>query len=108
MNETVKAIAHLVVEGTPELKVAAAQILGELRPDDPAIVEALQSQLSYGDNVLNRHILQALSRIGGKDGVAALVSRLREGGPTSDLVCHLLGQAGPSVVKTLANATTTG
>ena len=31
MNETLKAISRLVEEGTPELRVAAAQILGESR-----------------------------------------------------------------------------
>ncbi len=102
MNETLKAIARLVEEGSPELKVAAAQVLGELRPQDSALVQILTSQLTYGDNVLNRYILQALSRIGSDEAVATLVSRLRGGGPISDLVCHLLRQSGPGVVKTLA------
>ena len=36
--------------------------------------------------------------------MAILVSRLREGGPTRDLVCHLLGQAGPEAVKVLTRS----
>lgn len=104
MNETLKAIARLMEEGTPELKVAAAQVLGELKPQAAAVVQALGKQLTYGDNVLNRYILQALSQIGSDDAVAILVSRLRDGGPTRDLVCHLLGQAGPKAVKPLTRA----
>ncbi len=104
MNETLKAIAQLVEEGTAELKVAAAQILGELQAKNPAVVQALGRQLTYGDNVLNRCILQALSQIGSEEAVAILVSRLREGGPTRDLVTHLLGQAGPGAVKALTRA----
>ena len=91
MNETLKAIARLVEEGSPELKVAAAQILGELQPQESALVQVLTSQLTYGDNVLNRYILQALSRIGSEEAVATLVSRLRGGGPeliNFQNVCH--------------------
>lgn len=104
MNETLKAIARLMEEGTPELKVAAAQVLGELQPQAPGLVQALGKQLTYGDNVLNRYILQALSQIGSDEAVAILVSRLRDGGPTRDLVCYLLGQAGPKAVKPLTKA----
>lgn len=104
MNETLKAIARLLEEGTPELKVAAAQVLGELRPQNPPLVQALGKQLTYGDNVLNRCILQALSQIGSEEAVAILVSRLRDVGPTRDLVCHLLGQAGGKAVKVLTRA----
>jgi HEAT repeat protein len=104
MNETLKAITRLMEEGTPELKVAAAQVLGELKPQASAVVQALGKQLTYGDNVLNRYILQALSQIGSDEAVAILVSRLRDGGPTRDLVCHLLGQAGSKAVKPLTRA----
>ena len=41
MNETIKAILGTLQDGRPELQVAAAQILGELRPKEGAIVQGL-------------------------------------------------------------------
>ena len=41
MNEIFKTITNLLEAGKPELQVAAAQILGELRVKDPNVVRAL-------------------------------------------------------------------
>jgi len=50
MNETLTAVVRVLEEGSPELKVAASQILGELSPQEPAVVQALASHLTLGDN----------------------------------------------------------
>ncbi|MEE2887570.1 MAG: hypothetical protein VX951_09075 [Planctomycetota bacterium] len=102
MNETLKAIVRVLEEGTPELKVAASQVLGELSPKDQGVVQALSSNLTVGDNTLNRYILQALASIGSAEAIKILVGRMRDGGTTSDLVRHLMpGIAGP-VAESLA------
>ncbi len=104
MNETLKAIVHILDDGSPELKIAAAQVVGELQPKAAEVVVALERHLDYADNALNRYLLQALSRIGSEPAVGVLVARLREGGAAADLICHLLGEAGPSVAKVLAKS----
>lgn len=103
MNDTLKSIVRVLDEGTPELKVAASQILGELAPQDIAVVEALEGHLSLGDNTLNRYILQALAQIGSGPAIRALVGRLRDGGSTADLVRHLLSSIGGDVCEALAS-----
>ena len=76
MNETLKAIVRVLEEGTPELKVAASQVLGELSPKDQGVVQALSSNLTVGDNTLNRYILQALASIGSAEAIKILVGRV--------------------------------
>ena len=102
MNETLKAVVRVLEEGQAELKVAASQILGELAPQDPEVVQALRSQLTLGDNTLNRFILQALAKIGTGEAIEILVMRMRDGGGTADLVRHLLSSIGGAVADTLA------
>src|SRR5690606_7960173 len=41
MNDTIKSIVGILEEGKPELQVAAAQVLGELRPKETAAIAAL-------------------------------------------------------------------
>lgn len=103
MNSTLSAILRILEEGKPELQVAASQILGELSPKDTEVVERLAGCLTLGDNTLNRYILQSLAQIGTKEAVKVLVSRLRDGGATADLVRHLLGQVGGDVSTVLAD-----
>ncbi len=102
MNETLKSIVRVLDEGTPELKVAASQILGELAPQEVGVVQALSGQLTLGDNTLNRYILQALASIGSADAIKILVGRMRDGGGTADLVRHLLSSIGGRVAESLA------
>ncbi len=104
MNETLKAIVQVLDEGTPELKVASSQILGELAPQDVAVVEALDAHLTLGDNTLNRYILQALAQIGSTPAIRALVARMRDGGATADLARHLLSSIGGGVCESLAKS----
>ena len=63
MKDILKDIVRLLREGTPELQVAAAQVLGELRPTDHGVVEGLAEQLHRGDErILGRYLLTALSQ----------------------------------------------
>ena len=76
MNETTKAIVELLCEGKPELQVAAAQVLGELRPKDAAAIEALGDGPDRSP-VLGRFCLDALAKIGS----AAALGKLAEAEP---------------------------
>jgi len=104
MNDTLKEIVRLLREGDPELQVAAAQVLGELKPQDHAVVEGLAEQLHRGDErILGRYLLTALTKIGTPDAIATLVGRLTAGDALSDQVAHLLAQMGDAAHKPLAD-----
>jgi hypothetical protein len=75
MNETIKAILGTLEEGRPELQVAAAQILGELRPKDPAILAAL-GRAVHRSVVLGRFALDALAKIGTSAAIEEVVDAL--------------------------------
>lgn len=101
MQDAIKAILAILEDGTPELQIAAAQILGELRPTDAKVVEALAERLEGAEQYLSRHILTALSQIPTKPAVAALVARVADPSSDGDLVAHLLKGAGDSVTPQL-------
>lgn len=104
MKDILKDIVRLLREGTPELQVAAAQVLGELRPTDHGVVEGLAEQLHRGDErILGRYLLTALSQIGTPEAVATLVGRLANGDALSDQVAHLLASMGEVAHKPLAD-----
>ena len=63
MQDVIKAILRILEEGTPELQIAAAQVLGELRPADSSVVKALAERLGHAEHYLSRHILTALAQI---------------------------------------------
>lgn len=102
MDQTLKAILGILEEGTPELKIAACQVLGELRPRDSAASRALAQRLSAQEPFLTTFVLEALAQIGTTESVRALVSKLGVAGAVGERVAHLLGQMGPQVTKALA------
>jgi HEAT repeat protein len=65
----VDRIANLLRHADPEKRVAAAIVLGELRPRSKKVVAGLAELLETGGPALQRHALEALARI---DARAAL------------------------------------
>lgn len=102
MNDTLKAIVRVLEEGTPELQVAAAQILGELRPKAPAVTRALAEHVVPGEPLITRYALEALASIGTDDAVEVLVQCLHQGGAIAERVTHLLGRMGVEATKALS------
>ncbi|MBX3461942.1 MAG: hypothetical protein KF830_02140 [Planctomycetes bacterium] len=103
MNDTLKAIVHVLDSGKPELQVAAAQILGELHAKDPIVVRALGSALRRSP-VLGRFCLDALAKIGSREAIAALATPLLEQEALADHAAHLLGEIGAPAHGVLAEA----
>ena len=93
MNDTIKSIVGLLKEGKPELQVAAAQVLGELRPKEPAAIEALSDGLDRSP-VLGRFCLDALAKIANTAALAKLAEAVVEHEVLSDHASHLLGELG--------------
>jgi HEAT repeat protein len=103
MTDTIRAIlAILEQDRPPELKIAAAQILGELAPKDAAVVRGLEQRLSVGEDFISRHVLAALGAIGNAGATRVLVQQLD--GKHPDLAAHLLAELGDSAVDVLAAA----
>lgn len=93
MNDTLKAIVKVLTEGKPDRQVAAAQILAELKPSEPAVVKALATRLHGADPLLARYILEALAAIGTEDSARALLERLRSGGAESEQIAVLMSRS---------------
>ncbi len=104
MQDVIKAILRILEEGTPELQIAAAQVLGELHPSDAAVVKSLGERLGHAEPYISRHLLTALSKIGTKPAVQELVARVGDPGHDGDLVMHLLRTGGDDVVPLLCEA----
>lgn len=101
MNDTIKSIVGLLGEGKPELQVAAAQVLGELRPNDAAAIEALSDGLDRSP-LLGRFCLDALAKIANSEALAKIADAVVEHEVLSDHAAHLLGDLGPEAHGVLA------
>ncbi len=92
MNDTIKIILATLETGRPELQVAAAQILGELRPKDAAIVRALAASIGRSA-VLGRFALDALAKIGSHEARAAIAEAMLAHESLADHAAMLLIEA---------------
>jgi hypothetical protein len=101
MNDTLKVIVHVLETGKPELQVAAAQILGELRAKESAAVKALGVALRRSP-VLGRFCLDALAKIGTVEAVEFVAAAMVDNEALADHAGHLLADAGPSAHAALA------
>ena len=92
MNDTVKAIVAMLDAGRADLQVAAAQVLGELRVKEPAVIKSLAASIQRS-HVQGRFALEALAHIGTADAYRVLVRALVEHEGWNDQLSHLLNEA---------------
>lgn len=83
------------------MQVAAAQILGELRPKDTAAVDALSNGLDRSP-LLGRFCLDALAKIANAAALARMGEAVVEHEVLSDHAARLLGDLGPNAHGVLA------
>ncbi|MFO1052895.1 MAG: HEAT repeat domain-containing protein [Planctomycetota bacterium] len=96
MNDTIRSIlAILEQDKPPELKIAAAQVLGELAPQDPGVVRTLAGAAGSGEDYLARPALLALGAIRSSAAIKVLLGHLE--GRHADLASHVLREIGPAV-----------
>jgi HEAT repeat protein len=100
MNETLKVIVGVLEAGRPELQVAAAQILGELRSKETAVVRALAASMRRSP-VMARFAVDALAKIGTPEAWHTVAHGLLEGEAIAEHVAHLLVEAGAVVQPVL-------
>lgn len=102
MDQTLKSILGMLEEGSPELKIAACQVIGQLKPKEAAVVAALAERTRGPETFLAPFALDALAQVGNAEAVKHLVAALGDDGAIAERVTHLLGQMGPQVTKALA------
>ena len=103
MNDTVKEIVGILDAGRPELQIAAAQILGELRVKDPTVIRALSNALGRS-NVLGRYVIEALGRFGTQEALRIVVRALCEHDSLADQALHLLNEVGHAAHAPVSDA----
>jgi len=103
MNDTLKVIVGLLEAGKPELQVAAAQVLGELRAKEPSAVRALTAAIRRS-NVLGRFAADALAKIGTREALQAIAAEFLENEALSEHAGHLLAEAAGAAHHVLADA----
>ncbi|MGE0141971.1 MAG: HEAT repeat domain-containing protein [Planctomycetota bacterium] len=96
MNDTLRSLVAILDQDKPaELKIAVAQVLGELAPQDPSVVRGLAALTTNGQDYLVRPALLALGRIANPAAMAVLIGHLD--GRHADLAAHALREIGPTV-----------
>lgn len=103
MHEILKTILGLLETGKPEIQVAAAQVLGELRTKEPAAVKALAGAVRRSP-VLGRFCLDALAKIQSEEAVAIVARMAVEQDSLGDHASHLAVESGESAHPILAAA----
>ena len=103
MNETLKTIVGLLDTGKPELQVAAAQVLGELRVKDATVVRSLANAMRRSP-ILGRFCLDALAKIQTEEAAAIVAHAAVELDPMGDHAAHLVGELGALAQPFLAAA----
>ncbi len=68
----VDQIVKMLEDAAPERRMAAAIVLGELKAKGPAVVKGLARVLAEDGPVLQRHALDALTRIGAKPALESV------------------------------------
>jgi hypothetical protein len=93
MNDTIKLIVGLLEGGKPELQIAAAQVLGELRPKESGVLRALLGAQRRSP-VLGRFCLEAMAKIASAEALEAMAQNLVDGDALAEHAAHLLAEAG--------------
>ncbi len=107
MNDTVKKIVGLLEADSPELQVAAVQVLGELGLKEASVAKALEDCLIQGDErILGRFVLDAFAKIESAETIRALVRCLEKGDLVSEEAARLLAGMGTGAHTALAEVFT--
>src|SRR5262245_10541465 len=75
-DPTVRKVCALLASEAHERQIAAAIVLGEVGARDAAVVEALLGALGQGLPPVQRHVLEALGRIGARKALPAILGHV--------------------------------
>lgn len=101
MDDTVTRLGSFAAARDSRLACAAAVVLAELAPRDPAIVRQLVAGLDNADTLRRPFIIEALGRIGTAEAAAALVPLIKAEGPTSEMALRAIAHTASAALKPL-------
>jgi len=101
LDETIEELASFTAGKDSRLACAAAVVLAELSPRDPAVVQQLVAGLGNADPVRRPFIIEALGRIGTAEAAAALVPLIKAEGPTSEMALRAIAHTESAALKPL-------
>jgi len=96
-----ESIVPLLESEDPELRWAAAKVLGALKPEGNGIVRALTPLLSADDARLRRAGLEAVAALGADQALDEVMRLLEEPGDVGRRAIEVLAGLGPHVLKHL-------
>lgn len=101
MKDTLSGIVSMLETGSPEQRVAAAQVLAWLKPKLPQVVKPLGQIAQDGDSFLRPYAVDALGSIGNAASLVALIPFLHIEGPIRNKVVRIYAKAGKTAVSVL-------
>jgi len=94
-------IVALLGSEDPELRCAAAKVLGALKPQGEDVVQALSKLLSADDARIRRTALEAVAAIGPGPALEEITRLLEQPGEVGRRAMEVLAGLGPTVLKPL-------
>ena len=73
-DDVVQKVCALLASNAHERQIAAAIVLGEVGTRDPAAVTALLVALEQGISPVQRHVLEALGRMGARKALPRILA----------------------------------
>jgi HEAT repeat protein len=101
MALSAETIVPLLESDDPELRWAAAKILGALKPEGDGVVRALAPLLSADDARLRAAALEAVAALGAGPALEEITRLLEEPGDVGRRAIEVLAGMGPEVLKHL-------
>ncbi len=101
MKDTLSGIVSMLETGSPEQRVAAAQVLAWLKPKTAQVVKSLGQVAQDGDPFLRPYAVDALGAIGNAASLVALIPFLHIEGPIRNKVVRIYAKAGNTAVAVL-------
>lgn len=101
MSGELDKICSMLEDSTPELQCAAAMVLGELKPKEPAVRKALVKAIKAGIDSVRLYAAEALAKIDPEGGLPHLVPLLAGSEEARGRVTEILKTQGAAASKAL-------
>ena len=102
LDATAKKLLRLLTPGhPPELRQAAATVLGEVGAKDAELARALCQALDDPDSAFRSRVTEAVGKLHVERALPRLVERVGEGGPESEVAARAAARLGAKGVRAL-------
>jgi HEAT repeat protein len=102
MDDTTKKLLRLLqVDRPPELRCAAAAVLGEVGGRDTEVGKALHAHVDDPEPAVRLSVITALGQLKFEPALPTLLARIQGGAGESDLAARAAARLGPRATRTL-------